>query len=95
MEKLLAKYRSGNVPSLIANSDGSSTGLLNEELLDIFRKGFSATYSISLCISTLLSENGQESELANRKLADILARCTFFKSLQNSKPEMKTAQTVP
>lgn len=53
MEKLLMKYSNGSVPPLVAEDDGSGQGLLSEELLDIFQKGFSATYSIPLCISVV------------------------------------------
>jgi len=53
MEKLLAKYRSGNVPPLAAKGKGRDGGLLDEELLEIFRKGFSVIYSIP-CISIIL-----------------------------------------
>ena len=42
MEKLLMKYSNGSVPPLVAEDGVSEHGLLNEELLDIFQKGFSA-----------------------------------------------------
>lgn len=52
MEKLLAKYRSGNVPPLAAIGKGRDGGLLDEDLLEIFRKGFSVKYSIP-CVSII------------------------------------------
>jgi len=71
MEKLLAKYRGGNVPPLAVKSGEKHDGLLSEELVEILRKGFSAAYAIPLCVSVISNNHGgvkdrkQESESPN------------------------------
>jgi signal transduction histidine kinase len=50
IEKLLSKYKEGKVPPIIGRDNGIHEGLLGADLLEIFRKGFSATYNAPLFI---------------------------------------------
>ena len=91
MEKLLMKYRNGSVPPLVAKDNGNDCGLLNEELLDIFEKGFSAAYSISLCISVIFEDNlneesgsGQGVDQSYHKSNSFFSSCEYFQSIHES-----------
>ena len=92
MEKLLMKYRSGSVPPLVAKDDGNDYGLLNEDLLDIFEKGFSAAYSIPLRISVVLEDSLSEEDGSGafyHKLNPFLSPCKYFQSIQKSNVEQQ------
>ena len=85
------KYRGGSVPPLVAMDNDKNAGLLSEELLEIFQKGFSAMYTIPLCIS-FVSENhlirtyssNQEEDLSDQKLMNLLMSCKYFQPLRKN-----------
>ncbi len=86
MEKLLAKYKGGNIPPLVARNDGRGEGLLAGELLEIFRKAFLATYGVPLYVSVVsgdCSEHEQRSDQAfGKSLSEIFAQALFQKARQ-------------
>jgi len=89
MEKILTKYRSGNVPPLVAKGAGNDGGLLDEGLLEIFRKGFSVKYSIPSVsiISEIHTEKPATSslkDLSDQQLRDLLASCKYFRSFSDA-----------
>jgi len=93
MEKILTKYRSGNVPPLVAKGAGNDGGLLDEGLLEIFRQGFSVKYSIpSVSIiseihteaHTPQSAPGNLKDLSDQQLRDLLASCKYFQSFSDA-----------
>ena len=86
-EKLLAKYKGGNVPPLFAKKDEKDEGLLAEDLLETFRKAFFATYDVPLYISAISKghpdhEPGSEQveDLSRQKLSDLLRSCRCLQS---------------
>jgi len=86
MEKLLMKYSNGSVPPLVAEDGKDGHGLLSEELLDIFKKGFSATYSIPLCVAIVQTDRPYPEQLsAQRK--DLLPPCRHFRSIHDDDEE--------
>ncbi len=87
MEKLLAKYKGGNVPPLVARNDAKGEGLLAQELLEVFRKAFLATYGVPLYVSVISGDrleheqrSDQGEELSRQELNDLLASCRYFQS---------------
>lgn len=91
MEKLLMKYSNGSVPPLIAEDGKDGRGLLSEELLDIFKKGFSATYSIPLCVAIVQTDRPHpEQPSAQRK--DLLPPCRHLRSIRDDDEEMPIEQ---
>ena len=105
MEKLLMKYRSGNVPPLVIGGNGKDEGLLSEELLEIFRKGFSATYAIPLCFLPFPRTRRpeirisaiSEKDLSHQKLNNLLTLCKYLQSPQTSdtKENMRQGEELP
>lgn len=77
MEKLLMKYHNGGVPPLVAEDGEDNLGLLKRELLDIFQKGSSATYSIPICISPISDDH-----IARTRNSDApLLSCNIIQSI--------------
>ena len=101
MEKLLAKYKGGNVPPLVARDDGKGEGLLAEELLEVFRKAFFATYGVPLYVSVISGNrleheqrSDQEEDLSRQELNDLLASCRYFQSPERTDEKENTGQEI-
>ena len=101
MEKLLAKYKGGNVPPLVARDDGKGEGLLAEELLEVFRKAFFATYGVPLYVSVISGNrleheqrSDQEEDLSRQELNDLLASCRYFQSPERTDKKENTGQEI-
>jgi signal transduction histidine kinase len=101
MEKLLAKYKGGNVPPLVARNDGKGEGLLAQELLEVFRKAFFATYGVPLYVSVISGDrlgheqrSDQGEDLSRQKLNDLLASCKYFQSPERTDEKENTAQKI-
>lgn len=94
MERLLSKYKGGRIPPLVSSNDKGNYGLVNNELLEFFQKGFSAVRAIPICVS-VISENctvlssgtKHESNLADenspyQKYNDMLSRCIYLRAFR-------------
>jgi signal transduction histidine kinase len=99
MEKLLAKYKGGNVPPLVARNGGEGEGLLAEELLEVFRKAFFATYGAPLYVSVISGDrlereqrSDQGEDMSRQELNDLLASCRFFQSPGRTEEESSIPQ---
>jgi len=101
MEKLLAKYKGGNVPPLVARNGGEGEGLLAQELLEVFRKAFFATYGVPLYVSVISGNrleheqrSDQEEDLSRQELNDLLASCRYFQSPERTDEKENTGQEI-
>jgi signal transduction histidine kinase len=101
MEKLLAKYKGGNVPPLVARNDGKGEGLLAQELLEVFRKAFFATYGVPLYVSVISGDrleheqrSDQGEDLSRQELNDLLASCRHFQSPGSTDEKENTGQEI-
>ena len=84
MERLLAKYKGGCIPPLVSIDGKENYGLINNELLEIFRKGSAVVYKTLICVTFIHEKSPpQENKTKNsfhQKYSDLLACCIYLRA---------------